>query len=321
MNIWMRFEDSYGCATLFQYSNSFLNSEKLNVKIDDGFGNSGVFKIAKRDAERYDYIIVIFDLDDNKNYSLTSESLLDSMSRNILKSDYTIKPYYLNKLILVPIFFCYETLYLFLGQFQNLIKDIYKLEKTEPVKLIELYKSYYDYSRIHPESMYGIVKDLDKIKMEMLHIQNMVKQKENKFYPQHFHREYGKQLMKICFKEVVEKHGDKILVKKEEELFKELQRITKGSFVDTFITDIGNKNINNDNFYKLLTIQNVNGLKNMVLTEEALKNICKRLDDYNSSIKGNKIDICDLLDLDMEANNIYQKVYARQYGRKNHTKI
>lgn len=295
MNIWMRFEDSYGCATLFQYSSSYLKNEKLNIKIDDGLGNSGVFKIAKRDAERYDYIIVVFDLDDNKDYSLTSKSLLHLMSKHILDSDYTIKHYYANKLILIPIFFCYETLYLFLDKFQNVIENICKLEKTEPVKLVELYKHYYDYSRVHPESMYGIVNYLENIKNEMLNIQNMVKQKENKFYPQHFHREYGKQLMKICFKEVLKKYGDKILTKQEERLFKELQKDTEGSFVNTLIADLGNKSINNKNFYQLLTIQNIDELKNMILTEEMLKEICQKLDDYNLSLKGDAKDICDFL--------------------------
>ena len=53
MNILIRFEDKYGCKTLFINSNSCLKG----ADIDDSLGNSGVFKITKRQASNYDYIM------------------------------------------------------------------------------------------------------------------------------------------------------------------------------------------------------------------------------------------------------------------------
>lgn len=75
MNILIRFEDNYGCSTLFNYSTSALLTCS-GLETVSGLGNAGVFNVSKRVSDYYDFIILVFDLDSPSTGSLTSKELL-----------------------------------------------------------------------------------------------------------------------------------------------------------------------------------------------------------------------------------------------------
>ena len=75
MNILIRFEDRYGCKTLFSYSQSCL----VKCDIVASLGNTGVFNITKRLASSYDFIICVFDLLND----LVLEKNLESIYKNL----------------------------------------------------------------------------------------------------------------------------------------------------------------------------------------------------------------------------------------------
>jgi hypothetical protein len=85
----MRFEDKYGCRTLFEHSNSVLNNNSSVIR--PGLGNKGVFKVRADDINMYDYTIIIFDLDAPDTYSLTSEELINTLRKSILERFLKIK--------------------------------------------------------------------------------------------------------------------------------------------------------------------------------------------------------------------------------------
>lgn len=47
VDILIKFEDNYGCKTLFEYSNSCLRKHD-SIDIIGGFGDSGVFNITTK---------------------------------------------------------------------------------------------------------------------------------------------------------------------------------------------------------------------------------------------------------------------------------
>ena len=85
MNILIKFEDSYGCKTLFEHTTSILNSNKTNVQVIGSLGNTGVFKVSKREVAAVNYVIIVFDMDGEKNSSLTSDELFSHLNKQIMK--------------------------------------------------------------------------------------------------------------------------------------------------------------------------------------------------------------------------------------------
>lgn len=110
LNISIRFEDTYGCYTLFRNSPSILNND-TSIEISGALGNGNVLKIKENAISKNDFVIAVFDLDGTRDISITSQDLRKTLERHIIDSEGNINEQYKNKLILIPVFFAFETCY------------------------------------------------------------------------------------------------------------------------------------------------------------------------------------------------------------------
>lgn len=296
MNILIKFEDSYGCKTLFEHTTSILNPKKTslnpnktNVQVIGSLGNTGVFKVSKREVAAVDYVIIVFDMDGDKNSSLTSTELFNHLNKQIMQVG-VIKPEYINKVILIPTFFCFETIYLFSDKFQNTIRNINSLGNRTEHKLINLYKQYYDYGVINPENLNNIEKVLPDIEIAAHEIAGSTSGKQ--WTPQRFHASYSKQLLQVMCINKNKKNKyegytfDKIIVKHEDILFRYLLGNEPWFKVEDIISGLQLQGIFNKMFCELLTLQNLSKLSEMTI-DNNMKLITELLDLYNECIKGN----------------------------------
>lgn len=115
MNVLIKFEDEYGCYSLFNYCKSVLNNEYNDIT--NGWGCNGVFNLNSVEWRQYDYIILIFDMDDSEKGlgCLTVDVLKQRLEKfsGIGDNDVKVRMAVQNKLILIPVFFCFETIPLF----------------------------------------------------------------------------------------------------------------------------------------------------------------------------------------------------------------
>lgn len=301
MNTLIKFEDKYGCATLFNKV-SPLDVNEYNIQSD--LCNTGVFRVTKNEAINNTRIVIVFDLDDDDNLSLTGESLRDRLSKFIITEN-SIKNVYKNKIILIPVFICYETLYLFSQYVKEVLSNIDTYEDTETVRLIKAFKKYYDYSILNPEHTDGLKHKLQSIRDDIDNITEQPKMK-GKFLPQHFHKSYSKQILKLMFRDIVNSYenGDKILDKNVDEFLNQLEATGNKEFIISIVDGLGNKAILNKELYKLLTVQDIAELDSLVLTRESLNNLCKKLDSYNKRLKNFGLTTQTLL-----ANQINRKLH------------
>lgn len=283
MNILIQFEDSYGCRTLFEHSNSILNNH-ADVKINGGLSNSGVFIVTKRMVQNYDYVIVVFDMDSPTNFSLVSKELKVQLSKSILDKDGNIKATHANKIILIPIYFCFETLMLYSKQLQTIIKNADSCDDCEMIKLIKMYKSYYDYSKINPENMKNIKNNIIDIQKSANKITGNTNY-SNTWLPQQFHTSYMKQLFKYTYRE--KRLSDEIFKKKEKELFHIINNSNELS-VSNILNDLYMGADKNKYIVRLLTLNDMSELSKMTI-ENNLEYIYNELDNYNFELKYGKI--------------------------------
>ncbi|MCM1222805.1 MAG: hypothetical protein NC548_50945 [Lachnospiraceae bacterium] len=283
MSTLIRFEDRYGCRTLFEYVH---RDHTLDVDITHGLDNSGVFKVTNRMIKDYDKIIVVFDLDSDKDISLTEPELKERLKSHILDNSYNIKSQYIDKVCLVPVYICYETLYLYSEEVRNTIGNIDSFGNTEPVRLVKALKKYYDYSTLNPEMTTGLQYRLQDIQLD---IENITKQKKMKglFLPQHFHKAYSKQTLKILFKDIISNNdkGDKILDKSEGTLFELLTECGRSDFIDSIIQGICSDAILNKSICKVLTVTDMDNLDIPALNEQTIRSLYDELNNYNKQMK------------------------------------
>lgn len=92
MNVLLRFEDKYGCCSLFKYCNSILNSqfykaENLNVSVENGLTCNGVFFLDSNLIDNYDFVIIVFDMDNSEDgYGCLTTEILKQRLENFLVS-------------------------------------------------------------------------------------------------------------------------------------------------------------------------------------------------------------------------------------------
>lgn len=276
----MNFEDSYGCMELFKRSNSSLkNPQGHIVDLVGDLGNAAVFDISKRIIKNYDYVIIVFDMDEPKTDSLTSAGLHKNLS-NIWDGNGNIKEIYKNKIILVPVFYAYESL-LFYYRFVRSFLGSFTQGYNEPTKLLELYKQYYNYADTSAENLLGIMHNLEAICNGVEQITKVKSSKE--WFPQTFHKSYSKQTLKCIFKSL--NLSDKLFDKREKQLFSEIEAHPEIGFsFNDWINDIIRDAKLNKPYAKLLSMQDLNELSQMTI-ECNLSKINKTLDDYNTYIK------------------------------------
>ena len=99
----------------------------------------------------------------------------------MLDSEGKLKETYIGKLILIPVFFCCESLFLFSEEVRNFIRNIENSAGNETVRLIKLYKilsagseedlrdmmltdetlaAFYNELETYGKSIYGLEKDI-----------------------------------------------------------------------------------------------------------------------------------------------------------------
>lgn len=178
MNILLRFEDRYGCSSLFK--NYFPEYKDCDC-IDEGLSNSGVFSIERTFLDSYDLIIFVYDLDSYGNGNLMiGKDSFDEATNWMLS--------YIDKIVFIPIFFCFETLVLFSPQLRNLISMPSKFRRGDTANTLVRYKEQYDYSVLVPEF-------LDNYKEKM----GLIKPDKDIFYPQEFHQSYMRELLRSLY--------------------------------------------------------------------------------------------------------------------------
>ena len=173
MNISIRFEDAFGCRSLYE---SFKGDQYVKGDL-----STSVFNITKSIAKKYDLIICVFDLD-----SVGDKSLMITPERFIERTTQVLK--YVDKVVLVPVFFCFETLVLFSSQLRNLISMPSKFRRGDTANTLVRYKEQYDYSVLVPEF-------LDNYKEKM----GLIKPDKDIFYPQEFHQSYMRELLRSLY--------------------------------------------------------------------------------------------------------------------------
>lgn len=178
MNILIRFEDIKGCHSLFDYrmSSYFKN---CNLKVTYGLGNKTLV-INKRIIDYYDLIICVFDLDSiDKGGLMISEERFRKLTGNLLLK--------LDKIVLIPVFFCFETILLYCYQFKNIIHQIKTYQEYFGDFRDEVLLNYidlYDYSQLSPDNLNDYYS-----KIILNNINNKL------LYPQQFQQNYIKQLL------------------------------------------------------------------------------------------------------------------------------
>lgn len=317
MNILIRFEDTFGCHELFNVvanNKGIYADSNITFKIEPGKSNTEVFHISKSQIKRYDYVILIFDMDDNVNISLTGEGLIKQLKFNILSLDTSnkIKPEYEDKVILIPVFFCFETLYLYSDMLVNFISKLSNSDTSRHSELLKLYSSMYDYRVLNPESIYNAKENLVKIQK-----QGRLSTTGN-YLPQNFHLSYAKQLLRIwladiLYNENIKNNNKKVydyLEKKENMLFELLEKYDKKlELIESIMESFEEYAIHNDRFLKLLKLKDIEDLRKMVLTQQSLNDLCNEFDTYNKSILGIQKDVSDNLDkLVIAARLLNQKI-------------
>lgn len=194
MNILLQFEDKHGCSSLFK--NYFPECEKY-LDFNNGLSNSGVFSIEGSLLANYDLTIFVYDLDSYGDGSLMlKEESFDAATNWMLP--------YIDKIVFIPVFFCFETLVLFSYQFKEILSNNNAL-----TKVLLHYAKYYDYSKVIPEVLDNYKNNLNGV--------SKYNQDKNIFYPQMFHQEYLKNLLQVMY--------PNISAKKLEDKFKNTSKL------------------------------------------------------------------------------------------------
>jgi len=235
MNILLQFEDKHGCSSLFK--NYFPECEKY-LDFNNGLSNSGVFSIEGSLLANYDLTIFVYDLDSYGDGSLMlKEESFDAATNWMLP--------YIDKIVFIPVFFCFETLVLFSYQFKEILSNNNAL-----TKVLLHYAKYYDYSKVIPEVLYNYKNNLNGV--------SKYNQDKNIFYPQMFHQEYLKNLLQVMY--------PNISAKKLEDKFKnkKLEIITNISEKNIYIDhiEVPQKNFmlsSNENLFLLIFILTLYG--------------------------------------------------------------
>lgn len=173
MNISIRFEDAFGCRSLYE---AFRGEQCVKGDL-----STSVFNITKNIANMYDLIICVFDLDSvgDTNLMITQD---DFKTRTIQ----VVK--YVDKVVLVPVFFCFETLVLFSLQLRKLINMPPRFRRGDTANTLIRYKEQYDYSILIPEFLDNYVEKM-----------RLIKPNKDIFYPQEFHQSYMRELVRSLY--------------------------------------------------------------------------------------------------------------------------
>lgn len=289
MNILIHFEDSHGCASLFEYSKCF-KSNALNITVVQGLSNSGVYNISKAQFQKYDKIIVVFDLDAmgvkgvQSDVSLTSQTLLVHLkNKGIVDNNGNLTAKCQNKLVFIPVEFCYETINLYSDHLIGVLNNLDNYNKTQNIEILKLLKSYYDYTKLHPEYFDGAANIAEEIHTEICKIteDNL----GDEWKAQQIHLSFSKNLLTTYFRvNNYNLSSDSLCKKKETKLFLEMKSQNTELQPETMIDDFYNKAVVNKLFADLMMCQNEQDIETLC-SKATLVEAIKLVDKYNKIIK------------------------------------
>lgn len=285
LNILIQSEDKYGCTSLLQealelqdISTDMLKINENLVTIRHGLNNVGVFKIDKRTMDNFDYIIVLFDMDSQ----IQNENVMTiNRLTNLLKD----KENYADKIILVPVFFCYESLILYSEEAVGILKDI-KNNKYGfyGAQCVKQFLNYYAYDNIeNSEDLFNIGNNIIKMQ-EIAYKMSNTTDSNRQWYPQTFHTTIYKNIFKAIT--IGTNIDEKKLKKHENKLFKYLK--DKELYdIHKWIDDIKIYAVLNVEFATLLKF-NTDILRKMTMKYQ-LDNLKIKVEAYEKYINGTKV--------------------------------
>lgn len=295
LNILMKFEDKYGCYTLFSRVNDLSKINNANIDITVGLSNSLISTITKQEIENYDYILIIFDMDSTSNNSLTSKELMAQIKQ---LSSY-------KNIVLIPVLFCYESLILYDDNIKAVLQDIqtngekYRTRSELFVKEVLRYYNLID----EPENLYNIDKTITELKKYMEQLTGNTIDK--KWYPQKIHTLVYEGIMHAIFKynnidvytgtqnSTERNKKSKIFSKNEDKLFNELSKYNIFDF-EAWIKSIQENTKLNEEFANILKLDDAIQNLNENTFDKKKEYISIKLDMYNKHIKG-EIKLIELL--------------------------
>ena len=191
---------------------------------------------------------MVFDLDDNVNFSLTGNALKKKLKGRLLSDALLVKDYCREKIVLIPVYFCFETLYLF----SSLIRDCIKLSSASD-SILSLYRRYYDYSLLSPEDLVGFRGYAEEI-LRGVELLTGQKSSHSIFYPQMFHQSYVKHVLKLLYSDFYDFDSG---FKNTEAFFSSLSTELKDSLVASIITGLCDIASYNLDFMSFLAFKSV----------------------------------------------------------------
>lgn len=213
MNIFMKFEDKYGCCSLFNYSNSILLKNSASVDILGDFCCNDVFSISRKDLDSYDFIILVFDMDNSEEgdgaltFNLLQNRLIKASEINCVEDDFgkTLR----SKLILIPVFFCFETIPLFSHILQSYLLEISGLKSSQSLELLNLFRSHYDICSENPEVFKNILCESSKNSLDSMRteVKNITGNVAKNWTVQKFYASYYKEFLRSKFSKFNEKQN------------------------------------------------------------------------------------------------------------------
>jgi len=304
MNVLLRFEDRYGCYSLFKYCKSILNSGLCGIGIENGLTCNGVFEVEAALLDNYDYVILIFDMDN-------SEDGMGCLNSKILKSrlqkfsglndkDSDLKSAIKDKLILIPVFFCFETIPLFSHELQSYLLEVEGLKATQSLEMLELFRSFYDICYQDPEVFENILditskNYLDNIRLKVKEITGVATEK---WTIQKFYATYYKEILKTKFSKFNEGHNgfsfftekNKNKMKKNSDYVFETLINYKSSFnpYEILQSFLAAHCQFNTYLQWLYSVQDLKELESRTY-RNTIGNIIQKIENYNTLLKGVKV--------------------------------
>lgn len=309
MNILLHFEDSYGCYSLFTYCQSVLNPKSCNISgisvlIERGLTCNGVFAIDLEALDHYDYIILIFDMDGSEEGTscLTPDILKQRLEKfsGIVNSDIKIRTAIQNKLILIPVFFCFETIPLFSQELCSYLLEVEGLKSTRSLEMLDLFRSYYDICSQDPEVFEDILNSasnsyLDNIRIKVKEITGDV---ADNWTVQGFYATYYREILKSKFSKFNEEHNgfsfftgkdNKKMKKNTDYVFSTLiehkSKFNPYEILESFLSTYCQFN---KYLQWLYSVQDLKELKSMTY-KNTIDDIMKKIENYNRLLKGIKV--------------------------------
>lgn len=303
MNIFIRFEDKFGCLSLFNYSASILNKGIESVTVRGDFGCNDVFSVSQKDLDDYDYIILVFDMDNSEKGhgvltpDLLKNRLIKSSRINCVEDDFGIIVQ--NKLILIPVFFCFETIPLFSQELCSYLLEVEGLKSTRSLEMLDLFRSFYDICSQDPEVFEDILNSasnsyLDNIRIKVKEITGDV---ADNWTVQGFYATYYREILKSKFSKFNEEHNGFSFFTKEDKkkmrkntdyvfstLIEHESKFNPHEILDSFLATYCQFNTY---LQWLYSVQNLKELESMTY-KNTIKNIMQKIDEYNYFLKGIK---------------------------------